>query len=125
MSVRSIMTAACAVLLLCACEGASEVQQGAKDYDNADRDAMQKQMQDLQRQAEQQRQQQELLKQLQQDCQNMPSLAQPEGPVRASDAGSLPGGAIMFAADMQLAWGSGGGGRGGNGGKGGRSTNCP
>jgi hypothetical protein len=46
--------------------------------------------------------------------------------VRASDAGFWPTGAIMFVADMQLAWGGGGGGGGGGGsGKGGRSTNCP
>jgi hypothetical protein len=121
-----ITTIGCAALLLCACEGASQVQKDAHDYDNADKDALQQQQQQMQQQADQKRQQEELLKKLQEDCQNTPFLVQPEGPVRASDAGFWPTGAIMFVADMQLAWGGGGGGGGGGGsGKGGRSTNCP
>ncbi|HVT53997.1 MAG TPA: hypothetical protein VHE77_20630 [Dongiaceae bacterium] len=42
---------------------------------------------------------------------------------------AAPSGAITFAADTQVAWGSGGGGggggNGGGGGKGGHPTNCP
>jgi len=122
MTTRSTMAAVCALLMLCGCEGASQVDKNAKDFDNADRDALQKQQQDMQQQADQQRQQKELLERLQQDCQNVNFLQQPEGPIRASDAGILPAGAVMLVADMQLAWG---GGSGGGGGKGGRANNCP
>jgi hypothetical protein len=101
---------ACAAVVLCACEDASKVQEGATKFDNSDKDALQKQMNETQQQQDQQKQQQELLKKLQEDCQNQSSLARP--------------GVLMFAADLQLAWGSGGGG-GGGGGKGGHPTNCP
>lgn len=123
--IRTFAATGLAAVLLCACEGASEVQQGAKDYDNGDQEALQKQIQQSQQQLQQQQQQQELLKRLQQDCENTPMLEQQAAPVRAADDGFLPGGAIMFVADMQLAWGGGGGGGGGSGGKGGRPTNCP
>ncbi len=123
MLIRKIVVLGCAILLVGACEGASEVQKGATDYDNADRDAMQKQTQEMQQKADEAQRQQDLM-QLQ-DCQNTPFLIEKDPPVRASDAGFWT---AMFAADMQLAWGSGGGGgggRAGGGGKGGRSNNCP
>jgi hypothetical protein len=113
-----------AMPLLASCEGASEVQKSAKDYDNADKDAMQKQMQDAQQQQQSQQQQQEMLKQRQEDCQNTNFLEpkdnpnQTIGPNPLGDAG-WDTGAMLVLADMQVAWGNGGGGSGGSGGGGG------
>jgi hypothetical protein len=134
---RAIMRLAATALLagvpvLAACEGASQVNDSAKKYDNADKDALQKQQQDMQQQADQQRQQQELLKKLQEDCQNTNFLEPRDNPNQAIDPNKLTElgwdkGAVLVLADMQLAWGNGGGGGGSGGGNGGKKqpTNCP